>query len=255
MAAQAQQKTDETHASLWTYIHHKTIVSQDVIDTVEKEIASLHGEEKSYLTALLYAAKGDHDTAVSFFQDAINSEDTTIALNYLAYLGASAHNYFHKTEVFRLAEKFCLPTMRRIARNTAYCIGNVRLIRAYTLKMTALSSDEDRQQLKDEGDGMISIVEDFKKASTLNSSQIEELCDEAEAIANKHGVNCIGAHYFVTESSDNAYIIRAETKDPEVLAELNLELICLLSSEKYRSLPFTSWFRSDVEAMERRHGS
>lgn len=255
MAAQAKPKFSEIHTSLWSYIHSRTVIGQDVIDSVEEVIASTRGAQKSYLTALLYAAKNDYDSAISFFQDAADSEDSTFALNYLAYLGASAHNYFHRMEIFRLEQRFCLPTMRRVARNTAYCIGNVRLIRSYTLKLTALSSDEDRQQLKDEGEGMIAIVENFKKASTLTSSQIEELCDEAEAIANKHGVNCIGAHYFIGGDSDNAYVIRAETEDSEILAELNLELLCLLTTDKYRSLPFTSWFRSDVESLESRRGS
>lgn len=254
MAAQAQTKAKELHDTLWSFINRKAVIQQDVIDTAEKEIASLKGKEKSYLTALLFAAKGDFDSAVEWFKDALKSEDTTIALNYLAYIGSSAHNYFHRMEVFRLEEQFCLPTIRRIARNAAYCIGDVKLIRTYTLKLSALCDGEEKQELKDQGAYMIEQVEEFKKATSLSSDQIQELCDTAEGIANKHGVNCIGIHYFVNDDLDNAFVVRAETGDPEVLAELNLEMLCVLSTDQYRSLPFTSWFRSDMDGMERRNG-
>lgn len=254
VAQQAQNKADDIHVTLWSYIHRNAVVEQDVIDETEKAIASLHGEEKSYLLALLFAAKGDFDSAVEWFKDAIKSEDATIILNYLAYLGSSAHNYFHRTEIFRLEERYCFPTIRLIARNAAYCIGDVKLIRSYTLKLSALCDGEEKQELKDQGAYMIAQVEDFKKATTLTSRQIQVLCDAAEDIANKHGVNCIGVHYFTSDDLDNAFVIRAETGDPEVLAELNIEMLCLLSGEEYRSLPFTSWFRSDMEGMERRCG-
>ncbi|MEX5413348.1 hypothetical protein [Atlantibacter hermannii] len=254
MTAQAQRKSNELHKTLWSYINRRVMIEQEVVDTAEKIIATLHGEEKSYLTALLYAAKGDFDTSVQWFRDALKYEDPTIALNYLAYIGASAHNYFHRMELFRLEEQFCLPTMRRIARNAAYCIGDTNLIRKYTLKLSALCDGKEKQELKDQGAHMITQVEEFKKATTLTSNQIQVLCDAAEEIANNHGVNCIGVHYFVNDDLDNAFVIRAETDDPEVLAELNLEMLCLLSSEEYRSLPFTSWFRSDIENMEQRNG-
>lgn len=251
MVPKAQTKSFEMHNELWSYINSKTIAEQGFIDSVENAIAALHsGSEKSYLTALLYAAKGEFDNAVEWFNEALIAEDSTIALNYLAYIGSSAHNYFHRLEIFRLEERFCVPTIRRIARNAAFCIGNTKLIRSYTLKLSALCDDEEKQELREQGEHMISIVDEFKHATSLSSSQIEELCDEAEEIANKHGVNCIGVHYFVSGDSDNAYIIRAETDDSELLAELNIELLCLLSSEKYRQLPFTSWFRSDVDRME-----
>lgn len=254
MTAQAQEKSNELHKTLWSYINRKAPIEQEVVDTAEKVIASLHGESKSYLNALLYAAKGDFDTSVQWFKDALKYEDATIALNYLAYIGSSAHNYFHRMEIFRLEEQFCLPTMRRIARNAAYCIGDVKLIRKYTLKLSALCDGEEKQELKNQGAGMIEEVENFKKVTTLTSNQIQVLCDAAEGIANKHGVNCIGVHYFVSDDLDNAFVVRAETDDPEVLAELNLEMLCLLSSEEYRSLPFTSWFRSDIDNMEQRSG-
>lgn len=252
MAPKAQAKSSEIHDTLWSYINSKTIIQQDVIDSIEKEIATFPaGSEKAYMTAILYAAKGEFISAVEWFKDALNSDDSTIALNYLAYIGSSAHNYFHRLEIFRLEEQFCVPTIRRIARNAAYCIGNTKLIRSYSLKLSALCDDEEKRELREEGDRMISIVEEFKRATSLSSNQIEELCDEAEEIANKHGVNCIGAHFFVSGDSDNAYVVRAETDDPEVLAELNIELLCLLSSEKYRKLPFTSWFLSDVDRVEK----
>lgn len=256
MAAQAKKKTnsDNLHNILWSYINRKVMIEQEFVDKAEKIISTLHGEEKSYHTALLYAAKGDFDASVHWFKDALKSEDATIALNYLAYIGASAHNYFHRMEVFRLEEQFCLPTMRRIARNAAYCIGDVKLIRKYTLKLSALCDGEEKQELKNQGTHMIAQVEEFKKATTLTSNQIQILCDTAEGIANKHGVNCIGVYYFVNDDLDNAFVVRAETDDPEVLAELNLEMLCLLSSEEYRSLPFTSWFRSDIDDMEQRSG-
>ncbi len=256
MVPKAQTKSVEIHEKLWAYINTKTIAGQDVIDSVEKEIASFKdGTEKSYLTALIYAAKGDFDSAVKWFNEALSSGDSTIALNYLAYIGSHAHNYFHRLEIFRLEKIVCVPTIRRIARNAAYCIGNTKLIRSYSLKLSALCGDEEKQELRDQGERMISVVDEFKQATTLSSSQIEELCDEAEDIANKYGVNCIGAHYFVSGESDNAYIIRAETDDSELLAELNIELLCLLASEKYRKLPFTSWFTSDVDQMEIRNVS
>ncbi|AUU92091.1 hypothetical protein C2U55_24935 [Enterobacteriaceae bacterium ENNIH3] len=251
MSAQAQSKSAEIHEALWAYINSGSVISHEDIVTFQHDISLFRGVEKAYLTALLYAAQADYAQAIHYFQEALQSDDSTVAINYLAYVGTSAHNYFHRMEIFRLEKQYCLPTIRRIARNAAYCIGNTRLIKSYTLKLAALCDDEERQALRDEGKAMIKAVEDFKQATTLTSNQIEELCDEAESIANQRGVNCIGVIYFVNGDSDNAYILRAETHDPELLAEMNIELLGLLSSDKYRHLPFTSWFTSDISRMER----
>jgi len=252
MTPQAQTNFSDVHDSLWRYIHSGSPIEQSAVDDVEKDIRLLDGVQKAYLTALLYGAKRDYDSAIAWFNEALKSEDATIALNYLAYVGASAHNYFHRMEIFRLEEQYGSTEMRRVARNAAFCIGNQKLMRIYNLKLSALCDGEEKQFLKEQGESMISIVEEFKQAAKLSSNDIEELCDEAEAIANKRGVNCIGAHYFLNGESDNAYIIRAETSDAELLAEMNMELLCLLSSEKYIERPFTSWFRSDVSKKEER---
>jgi len=251
MQAKKEAVTKTTHEALWGYIESHTVPELAEIDKFEKAINLLPEPERSYQTALLWASQNDFDAAVHFFNEALKSENSFIASNYLAYLGLCAHNYFHRQEVFRLERTYCTTANRRVARNAAFGIGNTKLIRAYNLKLLALFDGAERQAYKEEGEHMTSLVEKFKEVSSLSSADIEILCDEAEAIANRRGINCVGVNYFVGSGDDNAYIIRAETQDPMVLAELNLELVELLSQEKYASKPFTSWFRSDASRSER----
>lgn len=245
MQAQAQSVNKSVNDSLWDYILSHRSPSLDEVDEIEKAISYQTEPFRSYLNGLLMASQNNFDKAVSFFQKSLESENEFIASNYLAYLGFCAHNLFHREELFRLEERYCTSEHRRVARNIAYSIGNTKLIRKYNLKLLALYDGEKRQHYKEEGEQMISFVENFKKASTLTSAEIQTLCDEAEEIANRHGVNCVGVTYFVNSESDNAYIIRAETNDPHVLAEINTELSYLLCDEKYLNKPFTSWFKSD----------
>ncbi|QBR52645.1 hypothetical protein [Erwinia sp. QL-Z3] len=251
MQANPQSVSSLVNNTLWDHILSHTVPTLEEIDKIEKDIRHQDEPFRSYLTALLMASQNDFDKAVTYFLTALKTENEFIASNYLAYLGFSAHNLFHREELFRLEERYCTSEHRRVARNIAYSLGNTKLIRKYNLKLLALYDGEQRQRYKDEGDHMISLVENFKTASTLTTNEIEILCDEVEGIANRHGVNCVGVSYFVSSEADNAYIVRAETEDPYMLAELNIELSDLLSDEKYCSKPFTSWFKSDSSRKEK----
>lgn len=252
MHGQARLASSSVNNSLWDFISSHTVPSQEEIDKFEKAISYESEPFRSYLTGLLMASQNNFDAAMDSFRKALESENEFIASNYLAYLGFCAHNCLHRSELFRLEEFYCTPENRRVARNVAFSIGSTKLIRKYNLKLLALYDGEQRQAYMEEGERMISLVEEFKKASTLTSNEIEILCDEVEGIANRYGVNCVGANYFVNSEEDNAYVVRAETEDPYVLAKLNTELCYLLADEKYIGKPFTSWFKSDRSRKEKR---
>lgn len=257
MAAQAQTKLSQFHKSLWTHIFQGTKIEQAEIDEIEKDIKILDQAQRAYLDALLFAAKQDYDSAVQMFNQALELAPSSVmfAQNYLMYVGISARNHFHRMEVLRLEKHYSFPEMRRSARNLAYCVANTKLVKKFNLKLAALEGEEEKSSILKEGERMCSIIDNFKNKSKLTSNEIEELCDEAEAIANKFGVNCIGVDYFVSNEDDSAYIIRAETSDSAKLSEINMELIELLSTDKYINKPFTSWFRSDSTHKDKRYGS
>lgn len=256
MGAQPQTKASQMHASLWTYIFHSESPEQGVLDEFEKDIRPLNAADKAYVTALIYAAKKDYDSAVAWFNKAIDlaPEKAKIAMNYLMYVGISAHNLFHRSEIFRLEQYYSDRDLRRLARNNAFCLANTKLVRKYNLKLSAMADGEEKEALLDEGSKMIDLIENFKAKTKLSSKEIEEFCDKAESIANKHGISCIGIDYFMDEE-DCAYVIRAETSDARALANINMELIDTLASEEYMNKNFTSWFKSDlVKKKERMDG-
>lgn len=247
MPAQQLSKCGELIGILWNYIDNDTHLDRATIAQIEKDIRLLAVAERPYVTAWLKVAQKKHEDAVAWFKDALRSDDTVVATNYLAYLGASAHNYEHRLELFRLEEAFCTPTIRRVSRIAAFCIGNEKLVRKYTLRMAALLDGEEREQIISEGEFMVERIGDFKRATNLSSTEIEQLCDDAEAIANKYGVNCIGVNYYLSSDDENAFILRAQTQDAQVLADMNMELIGLLCKEEYVGRPFTSWFQSEAK--------
>ncbi|WP_182629584.1 hypothetical protein [Pantoea hericii] len=251
MQPQAKPASQSVNNSLWDFISSHTVPPQAEIDEFEKAISFEVEPFRSYLNGLLMASLNDFDAAMSYFAKALESENEFIASNYLAYLGFSAHNYLHRKELFRLEERYCTSEHRLVARNVAFTIGNKKLTRKYNLKLLAMYDGEERQRYMDEGVRMVSMIEEFQKASTLTSGEIEALCDEVEDIANRHGVNCVGAHYFINSDDDNAYVMRAETEDPYILAKLNNELSFLLADDKYIGKPFTSWFKSDRSRKEK----
>ncbi|SQJ22129.1 Uncharacterised protein [Serratia rubidaea] len=244
MSSQPKAKTSDLHHKLVGYIDSGEIPDVGVIEEILRDASYLLEPERSYIRAMVHVAKRDHSGAMQFFEQSLRYDDVRVALNYLAYLGTSAHNYTHRLEIYRLEELYHNSTMRRIARNASYGIGDSRRVRQYTLKMAALLDGEQKQRMMSEGEAMMQRIQDFKELTSLTQKDVEDLCDTAEGLANAQNVNCIGVSYFIDTHGDCAYIIDAETEDPEILSELNFELACVLADEKYIDKAFTSWFRS-----------
>lgn len=247
MQAQAKTKHEELLITLLSYIDTGTLLEEPQLTDVRHDINALPQDSRTYLTAWLMVALQKHDDAVAWFKEAmaISGENAAIvAGNYLGYLSGAAHNLFHKQEVFRLVEVYCTPRIRKQARNAAFCTGNVKLVKKYTVMMKALRDGIERDEIEREGAEMVEAITSFKEATKLTSSEIEHLCDAAEEIANKHGVNCVGVEYFLGGGYDNALIISAETDDAAKLSTINIELINLLAEDVYVDRPFTSWFKS-----------
>ena len=244
MPAQRKSKREDLVKILLEHFDQNKPLESSVATEIENEINHLPFKERAYAKAWFYAALGAHEEAVACFEEAMYEDDPIIASNYLAYLGRSAHNYDHRLELFRLSEVYCTHTIRKVARSAAFCIGNEKLVRKFSRKMAALQDGEERERILREGEYMEKLIVDFKKATQLTTAELERLCDSAEAIANRHGVNCVGVSYFMGSEDDNAFILRAQTEDPEKLADMNMELICMLSGEEYSTRPFTSWFQS-----------
>ncbi|WP_411555764.1 hypothetical protein ACLIN0_11845 [Pantoea agglomerans] len=248
MQAQAQTKHEELVDTLLSYIDSGTPLEEPHLSAIRRDISALPLESRSYLTAWLMVALDKHDDAVEWFKDAIDTSGenaSTVAGNYLAYLSVSAHNLFHKQEVFRLAKVFGTKRIRTQARNAAVCMGSEKLIKKYTLMLKALLDGEERSKIEREGEIMVETIRNFKEATKLTSADIEKLCDAAEQIANSHGVNCVGVEYFLSGDCDNALILSAQTSDASTLTTINLELMDLLTEEEYIDRPFTSWFKSE----------
>lgn len=250
MQAQPKTKHEELLNTLLSYIDSKTLLDEALASVIQQDIRALPETSRSYLTAWLMVALGKHDEAVEWFKDAMvtsGENGPIVAGNYVGYLSCSAHNLFHREEVFRLAEIYVTQRIRKMARNAAFCIGSERLVKRYTIMLKALLDGEERETIEREGADMVSAILEFKEATKLTSSEIQHLCDAAEKIANDHGVNCVGVEYFLTGGYDNALILSAATKDADTLTTLNLELISLLADEAYIDRPFTSWFKSSEQ--------
>ncbi|ABP61280.1 hypothetical protein [Enterobacter sp. 638] len=247
MQAQTQTKHQELVDTLLSYIESRTPLKEPELSDIKRDISALPNDSRSYLTAWLMVALDRHDDAVRWFNEAIavsGENSAIVAGNYLGYLSGSAHNLFHKQEVFRLVEVFCTQRIRKQARAAACCMGSERLVKKYTVMMKALLDGEEREKIEREGADMVETISSFKEATKLTSSEIERLCDSAEKIANNHGVNCVGVEYFLSGGYDNAIILFAETDDAKTLTTINIELINLLTEDAYIDRPFTSWFKS-----------
>ncbi len=244
MPAQPQTKEQELLDTILDYFQKGETPDEESLKTIEYEIGRLPIGNRAYVSAWLNGTLGHHADAVRLFKDAMSS-DHSVAHNYLAYLSRSAHNLEHRMELFRMVEQFPSDDMRLVARNAAFGIGNEKLVKKFSLKMAALRDGQEREDIINQGNYMVERIIEFKKATNLSSKDIEILCDRAEAIANKHGINCSGVSFYMGGDDDNAYILRAQTDDPKVLAEMNMELLALLCDDSYRGSPFTSWFQSD----------
>lgn len=245
MSAKPQSKEQEIIDSIFEYFVKGEVPEKEVVMLLEHEISRLPIGERAYASAWLKGACGKHLDAVRLFKDALSSGDPAIAQNYMAYLSRSAHNYEHRVELFRLVEEYPSHDMRLIARNAAFCIGNDKLVKKFSLKMAALKDGEERDGIIYQGTYMAERIVEFKNATKLSSRELEMLCDSAEAIANKRGVNCSGVNFYLGGDEDNAFIVKAQTDDPNTLADMNMELLLLLSDGQYCNHPFTSWFQSD----------
>ncbi|MDX6913816.1 hypothetical protein R9X49_01660 [Pectobacterium carotovorum] len=250
MQAQPKTKHEELLNTLLSYIDSNTLLDESLASDIQRDIRALPETSRSYLTAWLMVALGKHDDAVEWFKDAMvtSGENASIvAGNYVGYLSCSAHNLFHREEVFRLSEIYFTQRIRKMARNAAFCIGSERLVKRYTVMLKALLDGDEREKIEREGAEMVNTILEFKQATKLTTSEIQHLCDAAEKIANDNGINCVGVEYFLTGGYDNALILFAATKDADTLTTLNLELISLLADDAYIDRPFTSWFKSSEQ--------
>lgn len=247
MSAQVQTKISQLQKQLFPHIDRKAVpIDNEEFEKFWAESRHLPEPDQSYVKALAYAAKHDQENALQWFNSALTYDDSTIAMNYLAYLGRSAQNYLHRIETLRLEKFYGVPTIRRVARNACFGVGDCRGVKVYSRKLAALRDGEDRKKILDEGDYMCNIIDNFKRATSFSSNDIEELNKLAEGIANQHGVACYEVNYFIGGEGDNAYILGANTDDIDLITDMNIELACAMTDEKYIGKPVTSWFRSTM---------
>ncbi|MGR7890423.1 hypothetical protein ACU6XY_09580 [Klebsiella aerogenes] len=247
MQAQPKTKHEELVDALLLYIDSRTPLEEPFLSELFRDIDKQPVASRAYLMALWMEAQGRHDETVAWYQEAIacaGDGASIIAGNYLGYLSCSGHNLFHRTELFRLVDIYCTKRIRKMARNAAFCMGDDRLVKRFTLMMKVLLDGQEREDIEREGAKMVEAILDFKEATKLTSSEIKQLCDAAEQISNNHGVNCAGVEYFLSGGYDNAIILFAETNDADLLTTMNMELIGLLADDAYIDRPFTSWFKS-----------
>ncbi|EIQ9792497.1 hypothetical protein LWE13_000798 [Escherichia coli] len=247
MQGQPKTKHQELVETLSLYINSRTPLEEPLLGELLREINKQSVASRAYLMALWMEAQNRHDETVAWYLEAIATSGehaSVVAGNYLSYLSCSAHNLFHRTELFRLVDIYCTKRIRRMARNAAFCMGNDRLVNRFTVMMKALLDGQEREEIEREGAKMVEAIVTFKEATKLTSSEIQKLCDSAEQIANSQGVNCAGVEYFLSGGYDNAIILFADTSDSSTLTTMNMELIGLLADDPYIDRPFTSWFKS-----------
>lgn len=227
----------------------------------------------SYLYALAYAAKGDKLQACEFFDECLNYKELLDAPNnYLTYLEKNCSVWQVQNVSGKVAEHL-LTRMKNHPKKTAnfnelrvleFCfesnltLGNIPKATIYYLAYKHFSENaasakidgfKETAVMSQEMQGMLENIELFKSRACLNDEQFSLISLSAVKVIERYNVSITAFLFrFMQEERTNCYILTTNTKDVELLADMNIDLAFELAEhEELSGKHFSAWFKGYKE--------
>ncbi|HFQ6845271.1 MAG: hypothetical protein E6Y18_06175 [Serratia marcescens] len=200
---------------------------------------------QNYLFAMTYAAYGEKEKAIPFFEQAISDGVIIAPNNYLAYI----NNVGTFTEVRDLSLRLAQLYVNKQILHTAYqsCLfsGDIEQATLYAVRYINIAEGKESQEMAKTLAEAKKEVSKFKEIVGLSDDDFKKIAGNAIHVLEHHGAKISGlAYQSIQEEHSSSYVVMVKGNDPEKIAEMNIDLaFALADCEQLTDKRFSAWFR------------
>ncbi|HGW4305859.1 TPA: hypothetical protein ACNIEN_001954 [Klebsiella pneumoniae] len=243
----AQFKVEELADEIMQYFENKTILDPFTLRTIlEKADRIPDDTTKKMIMGFAYGAAGNHDEAMAFFKDAIDSGKGDLpAINYLSYLGNAGYHVLHRQEAIKLARNSNSFHLYIIGRNAAYADGDGELSLFFSRNALSMISDHNRREaMEKDVQRKNDELNRFINVTGLGTEQIAEMTRAVVDVASKYKVLAPSHEYYTSSDNEAAVICNVICQDEDVIADMDIEIATQLAmNDSFSDKNLTVWFR------------
>ncbi|EDQ2625861.1 hypothetical protein ZG05_004389 [Salmonella enterica subsp. enterica] len=246
MALAPLNKLNETLDMLTSYIDEGSKLDDFTLKRVVSSISAIPDEPtKLMVLALAYGAAHRHGDAITFFREAVEFRDETVARNYLSYLSHTGQYELYREEAVRLARIIPSLSLCLRARNAAYADGDGELSLFFARKaMAMLGNDSERQSMESDVMEKNQALNTFLRATQLSTNEISVLTRTVANVAKKYNVLAISNDYYTSLDGDAGVVCDVLCDDEDIISDMDIEVATELAmNEVFAVKNVTAWFR------------
>lgn len=211
-----------------------------------KSIDSLKDKAmQNYLFAMAYAAYGEKEKAIPFFEQAIRDGVTIAPNNYLAYIN-NVGTFSEVRELsLRMAKTYVNPQIYHTAYQGCLFSGDLEQATIYAKKYINIAEGKESQKMANTLADATKEVQKFKEKVGLSDDDFKKIAVTAIQILEHHDEKISGlAYQSIQEERSSSYVVMVRSCDPEKIAEMNIDLaFALADCEQLTDKRFSAWFR------------
>lgn len=199
-----------------------------------------------FLLALANAAYGRVDDAIEYFELAmLRAPDTTVAGNYLAFVNENRGLFEVADLSARLSEMFVVPSFYFTAYQSCLFTGQFERACHFAGLYIKVSDSKEAEKMQHTLSSAEHRLSEFKNLAGLSDEQYKLIAATAIHVMEDYGQHVTGlAFHSVKEEGANAYVLVIKCQDPEIIADMNMDLaFALAEHEELYDKSFSAWFQ------------
>ncbi|WP_227720565.1 hypothetical protein [Yersinia proxima] len=200
---------------------------------------------QSYLYAMAYAAYGKKDKAIPFFEEALKYKVDIAPNNYVAYL----NNYGTFSEVKDVATRAARVIADKSLCFTAYqsCIfsGDLECAKFFAERYIKITDVNDAEEMRLDFSQVMAQISYFKERVGLSNDDFQSIAETVISVAEEYQKKMLGIDFHtIIEECSYSYVVILKCNEPEILADMNIELaFSLADKDQLTDKRFSAWFK------------
>lgn len=247
---QAAPKSNQISNELIDILVSKQSLTEMQFYRYIKDIEKLKdSQSESYLKALANGAYGRRDTAIAFFEEALQQNSDVIAQNYIVYVNDYG-SYKQLSElVNRLVKQYRSPRMLGFAWETNLFNGDINKALHFAEKFIRSAEEKEAEKMKDVAATALAETTVFKKISGVTDDDFMDIAQRVITTADSHNVNPMTLRFFsIPEENTSSYVMKVNTSNPDILSDMNLDIaFSLAENDNLIGKKFSVWFEGISE--------
>lgn len=201
---------------------------------------------RHFMFALTHAAYGRVDEALEYFASAMQiAPDEIVAKNYLAFVNKNCDLFEVADLSAKLSQSFVVPNFYFTAYQSSLFTGRFAKARQFAELFIKVSARKEAEKMQHTIASAEYRLAEFKQLANLTDEQCELIAITAVNVMasyNQHVTSLV--FNTVKEENANTYVLVIKCQDPEIIANMNMDLaFALAEHEELYDKNFSAWFQ------------